>query len=294
MTETSCLYLCAHASRQRHEQVVAELVTPLVQQIRGRPELSSLFFVRMSEPTWQVRLRVVGDPVWVTGPYRELAERHLEPHRASGLVTEVEWTRYQREVERYGGEEGMALAEEIYLHDSLACLDLMELERRGDLARNRRELALIIGERFAGYLRLDRRRRSHFHHFGYKWTREMGTWDEEDFARLEGRFQQLRPQLVELLRGEIGRDPLLLWGGEEAARVAEGFLGAVRPALERVSEGCTAGRIHQEIAYLCWSYTHLLSNRLGIYPAGEAVLRYLMHRFVEEEGDGGAADAATG
>lgn len=286
MSSTSCLYLCAHTPLKHHETVLAEFVSPLVDEIRGQEELASLFFVRMDTPTWQVRLRVVGEPAWIQGPYRELAERHLEPHRAAGRIEDVDFTRYEREVERYGGEEGMALAEKIYTLDTLACLELLALERRGKLARTRRELALILGERFADLLGFDAQQRGRFYDFSYRWTREMGTWDEGDLAQLHSRYEQLRPQFSELFRGDTARDPGLLWGGEEAAAIAEGFLEAVEPLLRRVVTDHAAGILRQELAYLGWSYTHLFCNRLGLSPTVEAILRYLMHRFLDDAGSG--------
>lgn len=277
-----CNYLCALAPQERHETIIAEFVAPLADEIRRHEALESLFFVRMDDPTWQVRFRVVGDGDWIEGPYRALAEERLRPHLDSGLVDGYEMTHYQREVERYGGEEGMALAEQIYLHDSLACFDFMALERRGKLARQRRELALLVGELFADLLGLHGPFRLQFYEFGYSWTREMGTWEDEDFARVAGHYQKLRPQLVEMFAGETSKIPALQWGGDDAAEVADRLRSQVEPLLAEVYEGHRTGRIGQDLAYLAWSYTHLFCNRLGIYPTPEAILRRLMYHYWEE------------
>lgn|GEM_PF-662834 len=276
------LYLCAHAGPEHHPAVVTDLVLPLGLSIRDRPELSSLFFVRMNVPTWQVRFRVVGEETWLHGAYRDEAEERLEPFLREGVVTKVEWTRYEREVERYGGEEGMELAEKIYLYDSLACLEWLALERKGGLDRTRREIALLLGERYADLLGLEGRERAHFYHFGYTWAREMGTWDEASFAKLEERYRQIEPAMHEMLDGEVSRDPEALWGGSASAEIADRLLRELRPWLERVVEGFRAGRILQHLGYLGWSYTHLPCNRLGLPPGPEAILRYLQHRYHQE------------
>lgn len=280
-TKKHCLYLCALAPQDRHETVIAEFVTPLAREIRAHEAFDSLFFVRMDDPTWQVRFRVVGETKWIEGPYRALAEERLRPHLDSGLVDGFEMTQYQREVERYGGEEGMGLAEQIYLHDSLACFDFMALERQGKLARQRRELALLVGELFADLLGLHGPFRLQFYEFGYSWTREMGTWEDEAFERVAGHYQKLEPQLEEMLAGETSRDPSLQWGGQEAAAVAERLRSEVEPLLAEVHTGHRTGRIQQDLAYLAWSYTHLFCNRLGIYPTPEAILRRLMYHYWE-------------
>ena len=49
--------------------------------------------------------------------------------------------------------------------------------------------------------------------------------------------------------------------------------------------GCrspAAGRVRQELVPLAWSYTHMHCNRLGIDPVAEAILRYFMHRLMQE------------
>jgi len=276
------LYLCAHADPEHHQEVVTDFVTPLARSVRERPELHSLFFVRMNLPTWQVRLRAAGDVRWLHGPYLQEAEERLRPLVSSGVVTEVERTHYQREIERYGGEEGMELAEKIFHHDSLACLEWMELERNGELQRNRRELALLMAERYADLLGLEGTERARFYHFGYRWTRDMGTWDEADFEKLEARYRQIAPAMHELLQGEASHDPETLWGGAASARIARDFFDPLRPLLTRVVAGFEAGRIRQHLAYLGWSYTHLPCNRLGLPPLPEAILRYLQHRYHQE------------
>src|SRR5205085_7579027 len=112
------------------ERILADFVTPIARDLRGEPGLDSLFFARYNVPSWQLRFRVLGRPDWVSGPVFERVRRELEPLQASGAVENVEFAQYDRETERYGGEEGMALAEKLFLHDSLAVLDFMELDRQ--------------------------------------------------------------------------------------------------------------------------------------------------------------------
>lgn len=272
------IYFLIHTPYEHHETVIATVLTPLVRGIRDAAELESLFFVRLSSPSWQIRFRVVGDSSWLRESYRPAAVERLRPLRETGRVTRVEETKYEREVERYGGPEGMALAEAIYTADTLACLDLLELERRGELGRSRRELALLLGERCADLLGLTGLRRESYYRFAWEWTRELGTWDEDDLAGLEARYEAQAAAFGELLGSETSRDPESLWGGAEAARVVETFLGRVAPRIEQVLAGRAEGKIRQHVSYLGWSYTHLTCNRLGLPPRVEAILRFLMHR----------------
>src|SRR5207244_5666748 len=111
-----CLFTLLYAPREQHERILADFATPLARDLRAAPELRSLFFARYNVPSWQVRFRVLGQPDWVEGPVRARVERDLAPLHAAGVVTDAEFAQYDREVERYGGEEGMALAEALFLH----------------------------------------------------------------------------------------------------------------------------------------------------------------------------------
>ncbi|MDP9120536.1 MAG: thiopeptide-type bacteriocin biosynthesis protein [Acidobacteriota bacterium] len=283
MPETLCLFTLLHAPHENHEELLRRFVTPVANAVREHPELDSLFFARYNVPSWQLRFRILGTPEWVEGPVRELVERHLEPVREAGLIEEVEFATYDREIERYGGEEGMALAEKLFLYDSLACLDLFAAERLGQLEKTRREFSLVMAERLLDLLGFDRAQRISFYAYGYRWALEMKTWQEPDLALLEERYGELRPGLLALFTGEQSRDEALVWGGEAPARIAHRCLEASRPIAARLLAAHAAGRIPQSLEYLAWSYAHMHCNRLGIDPNPEAILRFFMHRLWQDE-----------
>jgi thiopeptide-type bacteriocin biosynthesis protein len=291
MSDFLCLYTLLHAPREHHEEILRDFATPVARLVRDRPELHSLFFARYSIPEWQLRFRILGEPAWVDGTVREIVEEHLAPLRQAPWLAGVEFATYDREVERYGGAEGMALAEKLFLYDSLACLDLIDAERRGALAKSRRELSLLLTDRLLDLLEMDRESRIGLYEFGYRWAIEQGTWDEADLRVLEERYQTLRPGLLALFEGEQSRDPELLWGGSEPAAIAERWLAASRPVAQQILAAHRAGRIHQELPYLAWSYSHMQANRLGIDTTPEAILRFFMHRLLRDEAAATAAPA---
>ena len=73
-----------------------------------------------------------------------------------------------------------------------------------------------------------------------------------------------------------------LWGGDEAAAIAQGFLERAAPILATIVGEQAAGRVHQELVYLLWSYAHMFTNRMGIDSGAEAILRFWMHRYLQE------------
>ena len=285
MIPQRCLYTLLYAPRESHEEILHELVHPVARKIRQHAGLDSLFYARYNVPRWQVRFRVLGRPEWVEGEVREIVEERLSVLRERALIEGCEFAEYEREYERYGGREGMALAERIFLHDSLACLDLLEADRLGLLAKSRREFVLVLTERFLDLLEMERSRRLDFYRYGYEWALEGGTWRDEERRTLEDRYRSLGAGLEELLRGETSRDPAAQYGGTEAAQIARSFLESVGPVARQLLEAHRAGRIPQDLLHLAWSYTHMQCNRLGIEPAAESILRFFMHRFLEDHPD---------
>ncbi|HEV8199744.1 MAG TPA: thiopeptide-type bacteriocin biosynthesis protein [Candidatus Polarisedimenticolia bacterium] len=288
MTSQRCLYALLHAPREHHDEILHALVRPIALEIGGNAALDSLFFARYDLPRWQVRFRILGRPEWVDGDVRRLVEGRLPALQDRGLIEGCEFAEYEREYERYGGEEGMALAEQVFLHDSLACLDLMDVEHRGHLARSRREVTLVLTERVLDLLEMDRAQRLAFYRSGYQWAIDGGTWRDEEQGALEERYRSLAPGLEELFLGATARDPVALYGGAEAAAIARRFLDSVRPVASRLLEAHRAGRIPKNLVTLAWSYTHMQCNRLGIDPAAEAILRFFMLRFAEDHPGTGA------
>lgn len=84
------------------------------------------YVVRYADPEPHLRLRFRGQPLGLLG--------HLLPHVcawADGLVAEGRLGRfaidtYDREIERYGGPDGMPLAEALFAHDSVAVAELLQ------------------------------------------------------------------------------------------------------------------------------------------------------------------------
>jgi thiopeptide-type bacteriocin biosynthesis protein len=278
----ACLYVAVHAPRESHDRLLRELVAPIVRQIRGQKDLDSLFFIRYDDPDWQLRFRVLGRPAWVEGPVRHLAEQALQPFVDEGVIREVEFGEYAREWERYGGPLGMQLSERIFFHDSLACLDLLEAEARGQLSKSRREWSLAFTERFLDLFGFDEARRLAFYRSGHEWAFRDGAFEEEDLPRLERQYSANREGLRDIVLGLKSRDPEHLYGGSEPARIARALLDATRPVAEELLAAHAEGRVVQDLVTVVWSYAHLHCNRLGIELVPEAILRYLMFRSYAE------------
>jgi thiopeptide-type bacteriocin biosynthesis protein len=277
-----CFYTIVYAPREKHDDLVLDLVAPVVQEIRESPALDSLFFVRYSEPRWQFRFRVLGEPRWVDDTVRGLIVPRVEALHERAAIEGYEFDRYAREIERYGGPEGMSLAEKLFLHDSLACLEFIQAERQGLTRRSRREFALLVTDMLVDLAGLDDAERVTFYRYGYDWTLQTRSWEDEELRILSERYESIRPGLRELTFGATRTSREARWGGETAAAIAERFESAARPVIQAIRDGLSAGRITQDVYHLFWSYAHMFTNRLGIDATAEAILRYFMSRLWDE------------
>jgi thiopeptide-type bacteriocin biosynthesis protein len=280
--DQSCLYSLLYVPRERQEDVLDRLIRPVAAEIKGHPDLDSLFFVRFSEPRWQLRFRVLGRTSWVKGPLRDLVERRVRELTASGDIESHEFGEYDREYDRYGGNLGMALAERLFHLDSLACLEIVRIDRAGLLKRSRREFAMALVDSFLDLARFTAEDRLEFYKFGYAWAIEWKAWGPEDLDTLERRFQKLHAGMEKLFFGLKALDPAQFYGGPEAAQVAADFLERARPAVDEILHEHRAGRIEQSLVYLFWSYAHMMTNRLGVEATPEAILRFFMFRLLKE------------
>ena len=64
------LYVILYATRERLEPLLLDALAPILRDASADPRLESLFFVRYSEPRWQLRVRVLDERDWVEGSVR--------------------------------------------------------------------------------------------------------------------------------------------------------------------------------------------------------------------------------
>ncbi|MEO7734741.1 MAG: lantibiotic dehydratase, partial [Kofleriaceae bacterium] len=113
------LYAKLYTGSATADQILTEAIAPLV---AGG---ASWFFLRYSDPQWHVRLRVHGEPSWL---YGDLMPRLAEATRAmldDGRMWRLQLDTYEREIERYGGDAGIELAERLFCADSACVLDVL-------------------------------------------------------------------------------------------------------------------------------------------------------------------------
>lgn len=261
------LYVKAYAGVGALDRVV-DAVAPVLAEDRW-------FFVRYADPDWHLRVRVCGDPTRLLDDVQPRLLAALDPLVDAGAVWRTQLDTYEREVERYGGDEGMELAEDVFAADSETVAGIVAL-LSGDAGLDARwRLALAGTDRLLDDLGLDlaaksalaRRRRDGFaveFPGGKAQARQLGQ-----------RFRAERAALEQLLR-EPGPDHPLEPGLAHLRQRSE-RLASVTSRLRLSADGSRLG-----VSVESWaaSVAHMHANRLlrSAHRAQELVIWDLLDR----------------
>jgi thiopeptide-type bacteriocin biosynthesis protein len=229
------------------------------------------FFVRYTDPDPHLRIRFHGEPAALLGPLlRQLCDW------AGELVTEGACTRfafdtYEREVERYGGEDGMRAAETVFTADSPAVAEILllcqvaEPERSYDMMT----LAVLSIDDLLDSIGLDAGERVQVYLDAASRSRHGGV---------EYRTRQRELRRLLSRPGAVAQSP----EGTKLARPLATRRAALDPTAAILDSLEGGGLLHRPRAQICRSYIHMHANRLlGRNPLHEQLALELLRRTYE-------------
>jgi thiopeptide-type bacteriocin biosynthesis protein len=252
------LYLKIYTGTSTADGLLREVVAPVAREALAQGAADNWFFIRYGDPEWHLRLRFHGKPEELGGWLLPRLHAELGSRLADGRLWKLQLDTYEREVERYGGPEGMLLAESIFAADSDAVLAMIEMLEGDEGAEVRWRLALRGADMLLTDLGLEGEDRM-------RTIRGM----KDSFGREFGGGKGLRVQLDQRFRKE-GRSlvPLLDPAGDDTSDLAPA-LAVLRRRSERLAPLCAelreraaAGRLNQSIADLAPSFIHMHVNRM--------------------------------
>jgi thiopeptide-type bacteriocin biosynthesis protein len=234
------------------------------------------FFIRYADPDWHVRLRLHGIPDRLLGETLPLLHRITAPLLETGQLWRLQLDTYEREVERYGGEAGIRLAESVFHADSEAVLTIMR-HLTGDVGAELRwrvalrgidllfdDLGLTLEQKLA----IARHARQ-----GYGTEFGASGYFQREVSR---RYRNERASVETLL--DPHRDP----PGELAASIQalHQRSAVLAPVAQELCALAEAGRLSVEIPELAMSLAHMHVNRMlrSAQRAQELVLYELLGR----------------
>jgi thiopeptide-type bacteriocin biosynthesis protein len=169
-------YLKVYAGIACQDDILTSIVPQLLAELDIDEERGEWFFLRYADPAPHLRVRFRSSLLRVSSSTKRL----LQPLITSGRVWKVQFDTYEREIERYGGQEATMIAEEIFTADSNAVLSILRSLDGDEGLAWRWKLTLIgmdklladcgldIGDRFAVAARIKDEMRAEFRVGGAK------------------------------------------------------------------------------------------------------------------------------
>jgi lantibiotic biosynthesis protein len=270
------LYVKLYTGTATADLLLREVVAPVVREALGSGVADAWFFIRYSDPDWHLRVRFHGDPRELHASILPALGAAAAPLLDDRRMWKLQLDTYEREVERYGGPEGIALTERLFHADSAAILELLELLEGDEGADVRWRLGLVGIDRLLSDLGFDAAAKATV------------------LERLRGSFwrelkgdKNLRVQLDQRLRGERRSLALLLDGDAEASAPFAPALAlfdrrsqASAPLVAEMACLESAGRLTSSIQDMAASFVHMHVNRLirSAARAHEMVLYDILHQ----------------
>jgi hypothetical protein len=119
------LFAKIYTGRGLAERILSDVVRPLVESTMSSGVADSWFFIRYADPEPHLRLRFHGDRLRLSSELVPTLESTFAPLVGDGRIAHWQLGTYLREVERYGGDGGILLAERVFHADSDCVLDIV-------------------------------------------------------------------------------------------------------------------------------------------------------------------------
>lgn len=279
---SSWLYAKLYTGVATADRVLREAIAPVVRAARA--DITQWFFVRYRDPDEHVRVRFAGHPSALTSRVLPMLVAAIEPVRLDGTVSKVQFDTYERETERYGGDAGIELVEQLFCIDSEAVLGIVEL-LEGDAAADARwRLALRGSESLLTTLGIDANERHDIFRKARDTLAREHAVNAAFFAPIGKRFRAERTQLEALFAPDPARDAGHdLAPGLELLRARDEKLRTIAAELRVLDDARQLVPLLREIAS---SLVHMHVNRLlhASHRAQELVLYDLLRRLHEARG----------
>ncbi|MEJ2298904.1 MAG: thiopeptide-type bacteriocin biosynthesis protein [Woeseiaceae bacterium] len=281
------------------DRLITDVVGPFGDHCRVKGWIDGYFFVRYGNNGPHVRFRMSGDKRNLENLVMPALLEYLHLNETCPWtggatpngITAVEWVPYEPELDRYGGEAAIRVAERFFCCSSQVCTEMLrEIEpddrssRLGKalltttvllhaFCQSKGKAASLAGEYRSGYLRSLRRQNN-------------GKTQHVDM--FHGHFERQAEALQTYVDAAWAR----MDNGEELSHALDSMhVHAIvtRRALQELAH--TGSVVRFAVQYNDWekcvqllmpSYIHMTNNRMGIQVREEIYLAYLLERTMAE------------
>ncbi|MDU0156702.1 thiopeptide-type bacteriocin biosynthesis protein [Bacillus cabrialesii] len=266
------------------ENIIINIVTPIVKQVKDSVQVHKWFFIRyidMQGPHIRLRFLVNEDDIDIV---EEITEEHLHRNLSKVLAEPLsEMSRllpvktdtrsfesgfqqeeYEPEYEKYGGVQGVHIAEDIFQSSSELVLSL--LNDHGFKDNDRFDFALFLMNKTAEHASLSADQARDL------WESMLHHWSGADYTegityktKLEEAAEK-RIDVINVVIEKMHSNPFVI-------KLTEGYQKILQKAFSQIQE---SEKIRTSHSHLSFHYIHMMNNRLGVWPIEEAYLGALL------------------
>ena len=308
------------------EKLLREAVKPFIEEVMSQGKASQYFFIRYWENGPHIRLRFKGNEATLMNEVKPRLVAYFEAYfKANPSNREepdwlkeaddslqwypndsVQFIEYEPETPRYGGQHGLPIGEEHFMHASEAILEVIAESDEWDYSRAlgagiQLHLGFVYGLEMSFQEGMDffaRVSKAWLPRAYYHWEKditkeELKRREEEVLQAFETNFNQQAEMLVPFFNTvwnalnegvEFEQEWLNQWVKDVRSTChqlkdlqAQKLLDAPQWT-KRLDENPTFDAAHRERWSIYESYVHMVNNRLGIQNRDEAYLGYLMRK----------------
>lgn len=135
------LYFNLYCNSNREEELIAFEIMDFCEILKKKYAID-YFFMRYADPKPHVRLRLNGEREVLLQAYPSIL-KWQQKLMVEGILGDLKVSIYDREIERYGGQYLMNVAEQVFFADSFAVENILRLKRLGKLSMELEEIAVI-------------------------------------------------------------------------------------------------------------------------------------------------------
>ncbi|WP_205507600.1 thiopeptide-type bacteriocin biosynthesis protein, partial [Myxococcus vastator] len=270
------LYAKLYTGTATADRLLTLTLAPVLRRLASAGAVSHAFFLRYGDPDWHLRLRLHGAPERLQSEALPALMAACASALDSGEGWKLQLDTYAREVERYGGPAGIALAEQLFAADSEAALALLEAYPGDAGASLRWRLVLLGMDTLLDGLGLSLPAKLEVvtlcrRGFGAEFHVDARFEDQ-----LSQRFRQERRELEQLLALTPSDAGPWKAGLDILAQRSQ----RLRPIAEQLHAAEREGRLTLSVAGLAQSFLHMHANRMlaSDHRAQELILHDFLAR----------------
>lgn len=268
------LYLKIYTGIKAADDILAQVLKPLVSDFLDNNWIDKWFFIRYTDPNHHIRFRLHFIDLQHLGAVIVALNEAFTDLENQGIIWKVQYDTYQREVERYGAES-MVLTENIFFHDSEAIVNLLEQTWGDEREHLRWQFAVKLID-------------TYFDDFGFLLSQKLDLMYQmkENFAQefhvdkpfklqMDKRFREYRKNIEMILGSETN---------EEYALLFESIQQKSKKTKENIEQIKTLKSKHTLNKYLS-STIHMTVNRViaDNQRFHELIIYDFMYRYYQAE-----------